>query len=38
MDYYNATTTLSWSFGLDVACGGLSLVAGILMIVNSCCL
>lgn len=38
MDYYDAATTLSWSFGLDVAAGGLSLVAGILLIVNSCCL
>ncbi|OPL33299.1 hypothetical protein AM593_00834, partial [Mytilus galloprovincialis] len=38
MDYYTAATTLSWSFGLDVASGALSLVAAILLIINSCCL
>ncbi|CAG2231182.1 uncharacterized protein LOC143054022 [Mytilus galloprovincialis] len=38
MEYYTAATTLSWSFGLDVASGALSLVAAILLIINSCCL
>lgn len=28
--------TLSWSFGLDAAAGGLAIAAGIIVIVNSC--
>lgn len=38
MDLYSAIANLSWSFGLDVTCGGLSLVAAVLLIINSCCL
>jgi len=29
-------STLSWSFGLDAAAGGLALAAGIIVIVNTC--
>lgn len=29
-------STLGWSFGLDVAAGGLALVAMVIVIVNSC--
>ncbi|KAL5015374.1 hypothetical protein ScPMuIL_009644 [Solemya velum] len=31
-------SVLSWSFGLDVAGGGLALIAGVIMIINSCIL